>query len=88
MHAFLKRSLVYSSRALANDSANQISQVLRYSAFFGGIGYGFTHQRSIYKKDGIHKAEEEEKHQESLIQKAKQEWERKLNPPAPTIGGP
>ena len=35
----------------------------------------------------MYKAEQDQKHQEDLLHKAKEEWAKKLNPPPKTSGG-
>jgi hypothetical protein len=61
---------------------------LRYSALFFGIIYGFSHQRTLNANARAAHAENEYKHKESLIQKAKLEFAKKNMPPqAKTANG-
>jgi len=69
-------------------STSQGVNVLRYSALFFGVFYGFSHQRSLTATAKATHAEHEYKHKESLIQKAKAEFAKKSLPPqAKTEGG-
>lgn len=54
---------------------------MRYSALFFGIIYGFSHQRTLNASARAAHAENEYKHKESLIQKAKLEFAKKNMPP-------
>ena len=54
---------------------------MRYSALFFGIIYGFSHQRTLNANARAAHAENEYKHKESLIQKAKLEFAKKNMPP-------
>lgn len=63
-----------------------IHQVLRYSALFGGIFYGFWHQSTLNTQAKQAEYEREYKHKESLIQKAKAEWAKKNAPPETKSG--
>jgi F-type H+-transporting ATP synthase subunit e len=56
-------------------------QVLRYSALFAGIIYGFSHQRTISAQSAAAHAQAEYQHKLDLIQKAKLEWAKKTLPP-------
>lgn len=58
-----------------------LHKVLRYSALLFGIFYGFSHQRTIYANNKASHVENEYKHRESLIEKAKLEWKKKSLPP-------
>lgn len=64
------------------------TQVLRYSALFFGVFYGFSHQRTLNSNAEIQHKEHAYKHRESLIEKAKLEWAKKTMPPeSKTAGG-
>jgi F-type H+-transporting ATP synthase subunit e len=63
------------------------TQVLRYSALFFGIIYGFSHQRTLNANARAAHAENEYKHKESLIQKAKLEFAKKNMPQTETADG-
>ena len=60
---------------------------MRYSALFFGIIYGFSHQRTLNASARAAHAENEYKHKESLIQKAKLEFAKKNMPPTADSGG-
>ncbi|KAF7503327.1 hypothetical protein GJ744_003970 [Endocarpon pusillum] len=67
-------------------STSQGVNVLRYSALLFGIFYGFSHQRTIYANNKASHVENEYKHRESLIEKAKLEWKKKNLPPEARTG--
>jgi hypothetical protein len=60
---------------------------LRYSALFFGVIYGFSHQRTLNASARAAHAENEYKHKESIIQKAKLEFAKKNMPPTADGGG-
>jgi len=62
-------------------STSQAVNVLRYSALFAGIIYGFSHQRTISAQSAAAHAQAEYQHKLDLIQKAKLEWAKKTLPP-------
>lgn len=70
----------------ANSDAH--TQVLRWSALFAGVFYGFYHQRSITAKLKADEENREYHHKESLIQQAKAEYTKKNMPQeSKTAGG-
>ncbi|KAF2754143.1 hypothetical protein EJ05DRAFT_504254 [Pseudovirgaria hyperparasitica] len=54
--------------------------VLRWSALGVGIFYGFSHQRSITASDKAHEAKAEWDRKQSLITRAKQEYQKQTQP--------
>ena len=60
--------------------AHDHAQVLRYTALFAGVGYGFYHQASIAAKAKMAQIDREFANQASLISKAKAEWAQKTMP--------
>ena len=66
--------------ALREEPLTDPVQVLRYSALFLGVFYGFYHQRTINASLKEAHAQAEYKHKESLIEKAKLEWAKKSMP--------
>ncbi|KAK5044536.1 hypothetical protein LTR84_010660 [Exophiala bonariae] len=61
-------------------STSQGVNVLRYSALFAGLFYGFSHQRTISANTAAAHAQAEYQHKIDLIQKAKVEWAKKTMP--------
>ncbi|KAF5332536.1 hypothetical protein D9611_005128 [Ephemerocybe angulata] len=51
--------------------------VVRYSALFSGILYGWYHHRTLQATANQHKVEHAIHHREKLIQEAKAAWKRK-----------
>ncbi|KAL7628204.1 F1F0 ATP synthase subunit e, mitochondrial [Parahypoxylon ruwenzoriense] len=56
--------------------------VLRYSALALGVFYGIVHQRSITATQKAAVAQEEYKHKQQLIEKARAEYAKSKNPAA------
>lgn len=52
-------------------------QVVRYTALFSGIVYGFVHNRTLYKEAEAKKANAAIKQRESWIEQAKKEYAQK-----------
>ena len=73
-------------RSAKNPDSSPLLQILRYSALFGGIGYGFSHQRTIYARDRVAHEHAEDKRQDDLLAKARKAWETKKNPPSGSGG--
>jgi F-type H+-transporting ATP synthase subunit e len=71
-------------RIKANRNAEQ---VLRWSALAFGIFYGITHQASISSKDRTAQLNREYERKRSLIQQAKEEYQRQTNPQPPQPSG-
>lgn len=57
-------------------------QVVRYSALFSGILYGWYHRRTLQAEATKHKIEQATHHQEKLIEEAKAAWKRKQEGPS------
>ncbi|KAF9004511.1 hypothetical protein BDZ89DRAFT_1080468 [Hymenopellis radicata] len=51
--------------------------VIRYTALFSGIVYGWSHRRSLQAAHTAHKIEHAEHERERLIAEAKEAWKRK-----------
>ncbi|KAF8203902.1 ATP synthase E chain-domain-containing protein [Pholiota molesta] len=51
--------------------------VLRYTAIFSGVAYGWYHRRSLQTEHDKHKLENAAHHREQLIAQAKEAWKRK-----------
>ncbi|KDR85527.1 hypothetical protein GALMADRAFT_234451 [Galerina marginata CBS 339.88] len=51
--------------------------VVRYTALFSGIAYGWYHRRSLQASHDKHKLSEAAHHREKLIAEAKEAWKRK-----------
>lgn len=66
--------------AIPSQPYTDVLQVLRYSALFFGIFYGFSHQRTVTANTKAAHIEHEYKQKESLIHKAKEEWAKKNLP--------
>jgi len=58
-----------------------IRQVLRYSALGAGVLYGVYHQASLSAAAKVSAAHRAYEHKQSLIEKAKEEYSKKINPP-------
>jgi len=52
-------------------------QVLRYTALFAGVTYGWYHRRTLQAAHDEHKLENAVHQREHLIQEAKAAWKRK-----------
>lgn len=64
-----------------------IHQVLRYSALFFGVFYGFYHQSSLNAKAKIAELEREYHRKEQLIEQAKAAFAKRNDPKEPDTGG-
>jgi F-type H+-transporting ATP synthase subunit e len=53
------------------------SQVVRYTALFAGVVYGWYHRRSLQATYNEHKLQDATHHRERLIVQAKEAWKRK-----------
>ncbi|KAF9486379.1 hypothetical protein BDN70DRAFT_869892 [Pholiota conissans] len=51
--------------------------VLRYTALFSGVVYGWYHRRSLQAEHDQHKLQDAAHHREHLIAEAKEAWKRK-----------
>ncbi|KAF4623049.1 hypothetical protein D9613_002285 [Agrocybe pediades] len=51
--------------------------VVRYTALFSGIAYGWYHRRSLQASHDQHKLDDAAHHREKLIAEAKDAWKRK-----------
>ncbi|KAF8963942.1 ATP synthase E chain-domain-containing protein [Flammula alnicola] len=51
--------------------------VVRYTALFTGVAYGWYHRRSLQAVHDKHKLNDAAHHQEKLIAEAKEAWKRK-----------
>ncbi|KAG6841561.1 hypothetical protein C0991_009596 [Blastosporella zonata] len=69
------------SRLLASACGTQdaplILQVVRYTALFTGVAYGFYHHRSLQAKHDQHKLEHAVHTRERLVVEAKEAWKRR-----------
>ncbi|PHH67225.1 hypothetical protein CDD81_2994 [Ophiocordyceps australis] len=54
--------------------------VLRWSALAVGLFYGFSHQRTITAKQKAQHQKHEYQHKQMLIEQAKAEYAKKINP--------
>ncbi|EMC93403.1 hypothetical protein BAUCODRAFT_37088 [Baudoinia panamericana UAMH 10762] len=54
--------------------------MLRWSALFGGILYGFSHQSAITAREKAAAAQHEYERKQKLIEEAKTEYAKKKNP--------
>jgi len=54
-----------------------ITQVVRYTALFSGVAFGWYHRRSLQAAHDTHKLKDATHHREKLIAEAKQAWKRK-----------
>jgi ATP synthase E chain len=62
-------------------------QVLRYSALFIGVFYGFFHQSTLTAQSRVAKMDREYERKENLIAQAKAAWSQKvLSPEKKTVG--
>lgn len=61
-------------------------QVLRWSALGLGLFYGVYHQAKISSKDKTDAINREYQRKEDIIKKAKEEYHKKISPPAPGSG--
>lgn len=60
--------------------------VLRWSALGLGLFYGVYHQAKISSKDKTDAINREYQRKEDMIKKAKEEYHKKISPPAPGSG--
>ncbi|PGH08290.1 hypothetical protein AJ80_07886 [Polytolypa hystricis UAMH7299] len=63
--------------------ASQGVNVLRYSALFAGVFYGFYHQSSLNSQAKNDKIDQEYKRKLALIEQAKAAYAKKNAPPTP-----
>ncbi|KAI9769649.1 MAG: hypothetical protein M1840_003886 [Geoglossum simile] len=69
-------------------SASNGVNVLRYSALFIGVFYGFFHQSTLTTQSRVAKMDREYERKENLIARAKAAWSQKsLSPEKKTAGG-
>ena len=61
----------------ANLPKSDDSQVVRYTALFAGVVYGWYHRRSLQATHNEHKLQDATHHRERLIVQAKEAWKRK-----------
>ncbi|KJA28600.1 hypothetical protein HYPSUDRAFT_34039 [Hypholoma sublateritium FD-334 SS-4] len=54
--------------------------VLRYTALFSGVAYGWYHRRSLQSEHDKHKLDNAVHSREKLIAEAKEAWKRKQDP--------
>ncbi|KAJ2917881.1 hypothetical protein MD484_g2571, partial [Candolleomyces efflorescens] len=59
--------------------------VVRYSALFSGILYGWYHRRTLLAEETKHKIEHATHSQEKLIEEAKAAWKRKQEGPSSNV---
>jgi len=55
--------------------------VVRYTALFTGVVYGWYHRRTLQAAYDVHKIEAATHRQEHLIAQAKEAWRKKLEAP-------
>jgi len=55
-------------------------QVIRYTALFSGVAYGWYYRRSLQASHDKHQLEDAAHHREKLIAEAKAAWKRKHEP--------
>ena len=65
------------SPALRRCSHYISRQVVRYTALFSGIAYGWYHRRTLQTAHDQHKLEHAVHHREQLVAEAKDAWKRK-----------
>ncbi|KAF9535729.1 ATP synthase E chain-domain-containing protein [Crepidotus variabilis] len=58
--------------------ASTTTNVVRYTALFSGVLYGWSHRRSLQSTHDKHALEEATHNREKLIHEAKEAWKRKL----------
>lgn len=76
-HQHLDVNLQYLSHTPVHLHIQCIMQVVRYTALFSGIVYGFVHNRTLYKEAEAKKANAAIKQRESWIEQAKKEYAQK-----------
>jgi hypothetical protein len=54
-----------------------ITQVVRYTALFSGVAFGWYHRRSLQAAHDTHKLNDATHQRQKLIAEAKQAWKRK-----------
>lgn len=54
-----------------------VTQVVRYTALFSGVAFGWYHRRSLQAAHDKHKLKDATHQREKLIAEAKQAWKRK-----------
>jgi len=55
--------------------------VVRYTALFTGVVYGWYHRRTLQAAYDVHKIEAATHHQEHLVAQAKEAWRKKQEAP-------
>jgi len=68
-------------------SASKGVNVLRYSALFIGVFYGFFHQSTLTAQSRVAKIDREYERKENLIAQAKAAWSQKALSPEKTAAG-
>jgi len=63
-----------------------VSQVLRWSALGLGVAYGFYHQTAITAADKLRENQKAYEHKQSLINQARQEYQKKTAPKSKSGG--
>ncbi|THZ15687.1 hypothetical protein D6C91_06703 [Aureobasidium pullulans] len=69
---------IYNSVTMASSGVN----VLRFSALGLGVAYGFYHQSAITAADKLRENQKLYEHKQSLINQARQEYQKKTAPPS------
>ncbi|KAI4763201.1 hypothetical protein E4T52_04781 [Aureobasidium sp. EXF-3400] len=62
------------------------ANVLRWSALGLGVAYGFYHQTAITAADKLRENQKEYERKQSLINQARQEYQKKTAPPSKSGG--
>jgi len=65
-----------------------LTQVIRYTALFSGVLYGWYHRRTLQAENEKHQIEYAIHHREHLITEARQAWKRKQEAAKDTTGQP
>ncbi|THV92511.1 hypothetical protein D6D27_04875 [Aureobasidium pullulans] len=73
---------IYNSVTMASSGVN----VLRFSALGLGVAYGFYHQSAITAADKLRENQKLYEHKQSLINQARQEYQKKTAPPSKSGG--
>ncbi|KAF7303087.1 ATP synthase subunit e, mitochondrial [Mycena kentingensis (nom. inval.)] len=55
--------------------------VVRYSALFTGVVYGWYHRRTLQAEHDVHKIHQAAHHREELVKQAKEAWIKKQQAP-------
>lgn len=64
-----------------------LTQVVRYSALVGGIGYGILHRRTLQAKFDKDVMKKEERQRDELVQEAKKAYAKLKVATAPAVHG-